>query len=50
MESWNGLSMIQGQDMLPPVEMWSDASGTFGFGVISLQLRRSVDTITVAAW
>ena len=40
MESWNRISMIQGQDMLPPVEMWLDASGSFAFGVISPQLGR----------
>ena len=49
MESWNGISMIQGQDMLPPVEMWSDALGVIWLrGYFSS--TKSVDTIAVAAW
>ena len=39
METWNGISMIPESQGHSPIEMWTDASGSYGCGAISTHLR-----------
>ena len=39
MESWNGVTLLSEGDSSSQTEIWTDASGSYGYGAISTHLR-----------